>query len=804
MILEKKQLQDFNRYMLGLGAPIERDNVGYSKPDYNLMEALGRYQKELSDEMAYAVAERLSHYKNTQLDYIANDLVETEEYYSNLLKTDKPKKYNNMYENYECKDFEPYRIHCVEETEDKLALTFDAQVYLADLNVPYKNSVRWESLEYKKLWVTKDRVMDFMERLKEYGKYGFEPDEDLKERTKDYINNYSYKRINDFYVERTTDDGFYLRFGRYANLYEFMQSEKQFDQNCMKWTKINDRSVLYVKKGELPYLYQELKKMDFYNDQVEEYCKDKPVLGRMQRLADSRAIAGKKQALAAIIEKKRNISGNHLVDYKEYDLPFEPYPFQIEDAQKIVESRRMLLGHDMGAGKTFIATLVGTSIDMPKLAVVPESLRLNWRKEIKNVTPDAEIRILYSKDKFDLEKDHLPDWTIVGYSTVSKYAQELEAVGYKCIFIDEAHNCKAVNNSGQPTSKRAGAVLSLCEQAEYVYPMTGTPIPTRNKDLYNIFKMLDVDKIGNVKMNERWSFFNYGKEYCDGYQNDYGWDFTGNSNSESLHKALAPYMVRRLKCDVLPELKKQRIFIPMESTSREYKEVEKEIRNMADDDTFMGLAMTGRRVLSKEKVNSAMDLAKSILEEDKSVVIVSNFNETLDTIQKKFKDDCCCIRGGMSDAQKQQAIDDFQSGKKHVCALNIVAGGVGVTLTKAHDMVICDYDWTPANMAQVEDRICRAGQTQGCNIHYIYCENSILDTTFVHMISGKSANIDRVVDNAENTMDMAENVSYMKALKTKVEAEKAGKDNEKTGKGDAITKKDDVIEETEEEEEYER
>jgi hypothetical protein len=167
-----------------------------------------------------------------------------------------------------------------------------------------------------------------------------------------------------------------------------------------------------------------------------------------------------------------------------------------------------------------------------------------------------------------------------------------------------------------------------------------------------------------------------------------------------------------------------------------------------------------------------MDLADSILAEDKSVVIVSNFNETLDTIMSKYGDDCCCIRGGMTDEAKQKAIDDFQSGKKHVCALNIIAGGVGVTLTKAQDMIICDYDWTPSNMAQVEDRICRSGQTENCNIHYIYCENSILDQTFVDMITEKSANIDRVVDGAENTMDMQSGVTYMQRLQALLEKDK--------------------------------
>lgn len=761
-MLSKEHLQQLNRYMLGLGAPVERDDVGYSKPDYALMEGIGRFNKEISDEMAYAIADRLAHYKNTQLKYLAEGIEKTVDYYKELLNKEKAPKFKDIHEKFDYSDFISYEIHLAGETEDKIAFSFDTNVYLGDVDIPYRNDVRWEDSTYQKLWVTKEHAKDLVERLKDYGKYGLEPDKILEKK----LSSMMIKRSNNVHIigNSRDDTGCYLKFDGFANIYEFQKAEKEIDPDCLKWTKVQGKSVLFVKFEEVPYLYDVIKKNGFYNDKLEEICKDVPLEDKKDRLLKVKANTPKEN-------KKTNESGNTLMDYTKCDLPFTPYPFQIEDAEKIVANKRMLLGHDMGAGKTFIATLVGTSIDTPKLVIVPESLRLNWRKEIRNVTPDADIRILYSKDAFDLDKDHLPDWTITGYATASKYADELLDMGFKCLFIDEAHNCKAVTNSGAPKSKRAEVVLNLCEKAEFVYPMTGTPLPTRNKDLYNIFKMLEVENIGDVKMGERWSFFNYGKQYCDGYNNGFGWEFDGNSNSEELHEALSPFMVRRLKSDVLPDLTKQRMFIPMESTSKEYANLENRIRHLKDEDTYMGLAMTGRRILSKEKVKPAIDLAESILEEDKSVVLVSNFNETLDTIQKKFGDDCCCIRGGMSDNAKQQAIDDFQSGRKHVCALNIIAGGVGVTLTKAHDMVICDYDWTPANMSQVEDRICRAGQKDSCNIHYIYCENSILDTTFVKMISGKSANIDLVVDNAENTMDMSEGVSFMKALKERVEAE---------------------------------
>ena len=108
----------------------------------------------------------------------------------------------------------------------------------------------------------------------------------------------------------------------------------------------------------------------------------------------------------------------------------------------------------------------------------------------------------------------------------------------------------------------------------------------------------------------------------------------------------------------------------------------------------------------------------------------------------------------MTDTAKQKAVDEFQSGQKKVCCINLIAAGVGITLTNSCNMVVCDFDWTPANMTQVEDRICRTGQGEHCNIFYICHEKAILDDIFMEMITDKSANIDKVVDNAENTVDL--------------------------------------------------
>lgn len=466
----------------------------------------------------------------------------------------------------------------------------------------------------------------------------------------------------------------------------------------------------------------------------------------------------------------KNKSGNILKDVTHSDLPFKPYDFQIEDAQKIIGMKRALIGHDMGCGKTLIATMVGESLkDDKKLVVCPESLRLNWEKEIKQFNKEADVNIIYSNTKIeDIDLNH--NWNIMGFATVRKFAPVIVNSDINAMFVDEAHNCKAVGNSGKPSSQQAESVLAIADKVDYCYPMTGTPMPTRNKDLFNTFRMLK--EYENNK-----AFFNFGKKFCNAHNNGFGMDYNGSSNEKELHELLNEYMIRRVKKDVLPHLQKQRIFIPLENSlmSREVKSNEKQLHYPSDNETFMGLAMTGRNLLSQCKIKSAIDLTKSHLDAEESVVVVSEFNETLDKLKEAFGDNACCIRGGMSDIAKQQAIDDFQSGKKQVCLLNMKAGGVGITLTKAHTMVMCDYDWTPANMTQVEDRICRTGQDSLCNIEYLYFPKSTLDNVFINMITDKSENIDRIVDNTNNTVDLKnakrDNATFLDNLKKKIQEE---------------------------------
>lgn len=872
-MLTNEQIQNLNDAMLGLGAPIEKDDTGYNVPDYSRMNGLGYIpHTAYTPFMCFAILDTLRHYENTQLKSVKDDIEETYAYYDRTLTLEEKKQFteNHLFFKGANLDYLPSDVREEILHKDKLPITYvktytsksmDDYLVLEFANSrkanAFKNQIINEDVangnpkrcyfrvtnpddyynpEFQ-FYIKPEILPDFIKVMS----YKFYPDEALEKILAELD-------MGNFKVEHRKIPVLAVSYNEMANEYEiyteaYIADLKGFvaeHKPMVRWKKNDEGKFHLIVAGEymqdyfnimknpkfsfdledLTKLYEtneakrkgkdanviEVDYTEYYhiddsivpvlimerNAELLKYLQDHPKFKDFPSMSGNIEIKltdkewGKLPDILKEIEKDTSFQFScsdlvkqqiqkiqdryknpyPMIDAKTLDLPFTPYDFQLEDIQSIGARTRALIGHDMGCGKTFISTIVGTSIKEPKLVIVPESLRLNWEREIKRITPDADVKVLYSKDNFETGKD----WTIVGYSTAGKFKNELLKNHFNCVFVDEAHKCKAVNNHGDPASIRAKAVMELTDAAKYCYLLTGTPIPTSNKDLFNILKMLKVD---DIDFKEKYAFFNYGKEFCNGLYNGFGWDFTGNSNQEKLHEILEPYMVRRLKREVLPNLVKQRTFIPVKASSAEIRDIENRMEEIADNDTFMGLAMTGRRLMSEKKVNDCVEMANTLLEAEESVVIVSEFKDTIEKIKEIYKDDCCVIAGGMSDKAKQQSIDDFQSGKKHICAVNTVAGGMGITLTKSSNMIICDFDWTPANMTQVEDRICRAGQENPCNIYYLYGDDCILDKYFVEMITDKNGNIDLVVDNSENTVnlqDEKENHSnYLSYLKERLQ-----------------------------------
>lgn len=695
MKLTNVELHNLNKRMLNLGAPVDVDGVGYNKIDFDRMLMLADKSPDSYTEFdAYRICDCLSTYKNTQLKSYADRIDETLEALYSSIKQLNIVKFTDKYVQITWK-FNKAVSEFIKSTDKELFKWLKTEVWILQVD--------WSNVQIF-LPIFEENGFD-ISKLQEL-KQKIENDEEVEDMVKEEPKAVDSKvfKINVRRSRHSTD-------------------------TLIAWFAYHKDLVHAIKKGS---------KNCFYNS---DSCTWE------FHIEDSSSVYNAIDSIDLSVDLSDLEPWKNLVDsWKQtYDLvqlnslPFKPYDFQVEDVKTLLSQRWAINGNEMGCGKTFEDNWVAFSIPLPKLIICPPTLRLNWEKEIKMVDPNADITILYDNSEYKTSM-----WTIVGYPAVSKHIKNLEKSQFQVVIIDEAHFCQAIKNTGEPDSQRAWAVLRLTATAGWVLPTTGTPKTNRNKNLFNILKM-----VRHPLTRGKWAFRDYGIRYCDGSRGIWGWDYEGNSNDEELHELIAPYMVRHLKKDVLPHLKKVRRSIPVNVDLTEYHyEISEYLRNRKSTEAEqLARLMRARKILATQKVGETIDFAKELVEDGKKVVIVTCFTDVVKVLEKAFKGNVVKIVGGMSDAAKEAAKHEFQNGKVQVIILNIIAGGVGITLTASNNLIINDYDWVPGNIQQVEDRICRGGQVEEySNIYYITAKGADAEEEFVDTLTYKSDTINAAVD----------------------------------------------------------
>jgi SWI/SNF-related matrix-associated actin-dependent regulator 1 of chromatin subfamily A len=425
---------------------------------------------------------------------------------------------------------------------------------------------------------------------------------------------------------------------------------------------------------------------------------------------------------------------------KPKGLVVQPYKHQIQAAKFLIKKKAAILADEMGAGKTMSSILAANTMGFPVLIVCPASVKYNWEKEIKLVDSFAQIHIL-------TDNKEITDWNIINYDILKNFSL-LKKLKWKTIIFDEAHYCRGVTNYGSPKTQRAKDFLALSKRTENLYALTGSPVFDRPKDLYNVLKAIK-HSIGSMR------FIQFAKRYCGAYNNGFGWVAKGSSNTEELNNELKSCMLRRLKKDLLDLPDKIRTFLPVEINIKQYnkevKQYEKEKKEELLEGGFeLALQSFKKHLIAKLKIKHTIELAKSLVENDQQVIIFTFYSEVIKQVQEYFGDITVKLDGNCTAKQKQEAVDLLQSGKKKIFVANMIAGGVGITLTAANNLIFNDMDWTPENHRQAEDRPHRIGQKNNVNIFYMYAKNSEMDEKLIVYLKEKLTAISEILDDGEN------------------------------------------------------
>ena len=437
--------------------------------------------------------------------------------------------------------------------------------------------------------------------------------------------------------------------------------------------------------------------------------------------------------------------------HPETKAPLELRPFQKAGVAYAVETRRCFIADEMGLGKTVHAlAAVQHQTAYPCLVVCPASLKTNWQREVRTWLPGKTTHIV--DNQVGVKNS---DVVIINYDILSKQKDALAKVGFQSLVFDESHYAK--NKDAQRT-KALKALADSIPASGMVLALTGTPVLNRPLELVSQLEIID-------RIEEFGGSWNFRKRYCDANHNGFGWDFNGCSNADELNELLRrTCYVRRNKEDVLKELpQKGRYSVETELTGKamkNYRTAEADILAWLQSEGKGGTSAEHlskitvlKRLAGEGKIDAATEWIETFLDSTgRKLIVFAHHISVVDALAEKFGG--LRVAGKDSAEARQEAVDKFQNDPDaKVIVLNMKAGGVGLTLTAASDVLFVEQGWTPAEHSQAEDRCHRIGQdADTVSAWYLLAEGTIDDDIY-HLIEQKRITVDAVTEGEDNSQD---------------------------------------------------
>jgi superfamily II DNA or RNA helicase len=420
-------------------------------------------------------------------------------------------------------------------------------------------------------------------------------------------------------------------------------------------------------------------------------------------------------------------------------------PYQIAGFRWLARYSQLGLGvclaDDMGLGKTLqaIALLLTRRSGGPALVVAPTSVCRNWLEELKRFAPELSVVEYTGKERAkllerfrsDAPSDSRLDVLIVSYALLQQDAAELASLTWNTVVLDEAQFIKNAH------SLRARAAFGLT--ANYRMAMTGTPVENHLGDLWSIFHFLNPTLLGPWKQ--------FQVRYLKPIERD-----RDSEQRAELKALVAPFLLRRLKNDVLTELPpitlvRHAVTLSEDETLR-YGVLRKQIHEKLRTATgkrqhklqvFTELTRLRRfcchpRLVFPDapaeasKLQSFLELADELRENGHRALVFSQFVDFLSIVREALDErgyGYLYLDGSTPKETRHTRVEAFQRGESELFLISLKAGGFGLNLTAADYVIHLDPWWNPAVEAQATDRAHRIGQERPVTVYRLITDGTI-------------------------------------------------------------------------------
>lgn len=432
-----------------------------------------------------------------------------------------------------------------------------------------------------------------------------------------------------------------------------------------------------------------------------------------------------------------------------------PFPHQLSGAALINGpfKGRALLADNMGLGKSLTSLIAAKNAGaFPLVVVAPAGLKENWRRECSthlNLRAEVLEGMSAPSNREGLRLAVHAPVQIINYEILSPWMTHLQLLNPGMVVFDEGHYLS--NRS----SLRSHYARELSEEIGRVLILTGTPLPNRPADLWNLLNIIRPDLYGD--------FHSYAFEYC-GMKKRYGqWDFSGATNLDELHKRLTKdLMVRRRREDVIDSLPPMRRIvtpIPLKDRTGYEEGVRALLAEFRFGDRAKAAAMTMLTSLSQtvgmEKLPFVFDWIDAFLANtDGKLLCFGIHHAVLEALHARYPKESLLLYGNTPQAKRLRDEQAFQTDpRRRIYFLNIHAGGVGLNLTAADTVAFVEFPWRPADLEQAAARCyARVGDLHGCTTYYLVGLGTVEEYK-IELLQRKQGIAEAVVDGMVGASD---------------------------------------------------
>ncbi len=535
-----------------------------------------------------------------------------------------------------------------------------------------------------------------------------------------------------------------------------LRSLLQAYQVKKKYYRLKNGSFINLEEGNVDNLSKILSSLNVNSKNMED---NRLLLEKQHAVYLDKAFSDKKLELqrdrdfTALTEKILNPSVTDYQVPKEIQADLRPYQITGYKWLRTLAEHELggILADDMGLGKTlqsivFMASLLIESkkTKAPKphyLVVCPTSLTYNWLDEIENFAPFIKAVVISgtpAERKETIEKYADYDVLITSYPLIRRDITTYETIDFHTVFIDEAQFIK--NDS----SLNAKSVKRL--KARHRYALTGTPIENSLSELWSIF---DFIMPGYLLSHSKFVEY-YEKPILK----------EDKEALEDLHQHISPFILRRMKKDVLTELPDKYESKMLTELSEEQKKVYlsylENIRSEIHTELSEGgleksrmkilAALTRLRQIcchpstflenyqgGSGKLDLLMELVLEAIANEHRILVFSQFTSMLRIIEDELKDmniQYFYLEGSTPTQERNESVKNFNSGEAKVFLISLKAGGTGLNLVGADTVIHYDPWWNPAVEEQATDRVYRIGQQNKVHVLKLITKGTIEEKIF--------------------------------------------------------------------------